>query len=216
MNYSIIVPAHNEDEFIARGLEAIRQAEVPMGSAVEIIVVLNRCTDRTEEIARSFGAKIVRENARVLSKIRNAGAAAAVHDVIVTIDADSRMSPNMLVEIKKHLASGRYIGGGAWIDIDRTSVPILLTFYTLRFLLFLTGLSGGLYWCRKKDFDAIGGFDERLDVAEDLDFARRLKKYGRRQNKKLHEIRTARITTSARKFDTFGDWYMLRLIYAQM
>jgi glycosyltransferase involved in cell wall biosynthesis len=45
--------------------------------------------DRTEEIAVSLGCRMVREDARNLSRIRNAGVSAATGEMIVTIDADS-------------------------------------------------------------------------------------------------------------------------------
>jgi glycosyltransferase involved in cell wall biosynthesis len=67
MDFSVIIPAHNEEDFIAPCLRAIHEAEKPPGSAYEIIVVLNRCADRTEEIARSHGARIVKEDAKVIA-----------------------------------------------------------------------------------------------------------------------------------------------------
>jgi glycosyltransferase involved in cell wall biosynthesis len=52
---SVIVPAHNEERYIARGLEAIRAAAAHAGCLVGTVVVLNRCTDQTGPIAaRSF------------------------------------------------------------------------------------------------------------------------------------------------------------------
>ena len=137
MNFSVIIPAHNEEDFIGSCLKAIQNTETPEGSQIEIIVVLNRCTDRTEEIARSYGAGIVKEDAKILSKIRNAGVKEAKHEVIITIDADSVMSENMFAEIKKSLESGKYIGGGVWIDIERHSFPLWVTFKFLRIMLFV-------------------------------------------------------------------------------
>jgi glycosyltransferase involved in cell wall biosynthesis len=211
MNFSVIIPAHNEEDFIETGLEAIQKAEKPKDSNIEIIVILNRCTDRTEEIARSYGARIVKEDAKILSVIRNAGVKEAKHEVIVTIDADSVMSENLFIEIEKALESGKYIGGGVWIDPERWSFPIWLTFKLLRIMMFFTGFAGGVYWCYKTDFDALGGFNEKVDIAEDLEFAYRLKKYGKKQKKKFTELKKARIVTSCRKFDVFGDWFLFRV-----
>jgi len=78
---------------------------------VEIIVALNRCTDRTEEIALKHSAKVVREDSRNLARIRNAAAKVATGEIIVTIDADSRMTDNMLTEIDRLLRTGTFIGG---------------------------------------------------------------------------------------------------------
>ena len=78
--------------------------------------------------------------------------------------------------------------------------------------MFLAGLSGGLYWCYRRDFEALGGFDEALFVAEDLNFAKRLKRRGRAQGKKFGALPGVHITTSCRKFDYFGDWFFFQQI----
>ena len=56
----------------------------------------------------------------------------------------------------------------------------------------------------------IGGFDESIVSAEDIDFALRLKAYGKKQGKRFKKIRRANIRTSCRKFDKFGDWFIFR------
>jgi GT2 family glycosyltransferase len=89
---------------------------------------------------------------------------------------------------------------------------IWLTLLVLNTLLGFTGLSGGLYWCYRRDFEAVGGFNEDLIMGEDLDFAYRLKQYGRRRHLKLIKLPSVHITTSMRKCDEFGDWFFLRIM----
>src|SRR5262249_2873555 len=122
--FSIIVPARDEERFIGRCLDAIRVAAKAYPGQVEVIVALNRCTDRTEEIARSLGARVIEVDGKNLSVIRNAAARVATGEILITIDADSFMSPNMLTEIERRLASGRFIGGGVAIWPDRVSPGI--------------------------------------------------------------------------------------------
>jgi hypothetical protein len=86
-------------------------------------------------------------------------------------------------------------------------VTVLLL--TLAMGLLWRRVSAGLFWCLRQDFEAIGGFDENLVSLEDLNFAQRLKAYGRSKGKRFKTIRTACIVTSCRKFDMFGDWYLL-------
>lgn len=212
MKFSIIIPAYNEEDFIVDCIESISKAAEPYTGEIEIIVVLNRCTDRTEEIAVSYGARITREDSKNLSKIRNAGAKLAEGEIIVTIDADSRMSANMLTEIEKVLGSGKYIGGGVPVLPERYSLGIRTTMFLLNMVLWLAGLTGGLYWCYRRDFEAIGGFNEDLLMGEDLDFAKRLKEHGKKKNLKLLKLRNVHIITSMRKLDKFGDWYFLWLM----
>lgn len=199
--------------FIGDCLTSIKKAAARVGpSAVEMIVCLNRCTDGTELIARSHGAVIVKEDGKNIAKITNTAVRRAQGKIIVTMDADSRMSSNMLLEVMRLLKTGKWIGGGSSIKLDRVSlgivvsavviIPIILARYRT--------VSAGLFWLYKEDFDAMGGFNESLVSAQDLDFARRLKIYGRKKGKQLTTIKHAHINTSSRKFDKYGDWHMLK------
>jgi len=75
----------------------------------------------------------------------------------------------------------------------------------------MTRLSGAMFWCDRADFDAVGGFDEGRILAEDLDFARRLRAHGRRTRRSFVELRVAPVVASTRKFDEFGDWHMFKM-----
>jgi len=208
--FSILIPARNEEKYLPACLDSIRVAAEPFPEQVEIVVALNRCTDRTEEIALEHGAKIVRDDAKNLAKIRNAAATAATGEIVVTIDADSRMSSNMLLEIDRLLRSGRYVGGGVFILPERWSLGILTTLLLIGALLLRHRVSGGLYWCMREDFEAIDGFNEDMISLEDLEFAKRLKTHGKRTGKRFTTITKAHIVTSCRKFDIFGDWFLVR------
>ena len=210
MKYSVIIPAHNEETFIGKCLQSVQSAADRFPEEVEVIVALNRCTDKTEDIARSHQALIVIENSKNLARIRNAAASVATGDIIVTIDADSRMSNNMFVEIARNLSAGKYIGGGVMIRPERWSVGIFMSLLTVLPFLLIHRVSGGLFWCRRRDFEAVGGFNEALVSAEDLDFAKRLKAYGKKEGQRFKTITRAHIITSCRKFDTFGDWYLFK------
>ena len=210
MRISVVTPAHNEESCIGACISSVSRAAADYGLDVEHIVVLNRCTDETEEIARSLGASVTVEDARNLSRIRNAGARAATGDILVTIDADSVMSPNMLSEVLKMLSTEKYIGGGVRVVPERLSAGIVCSLIVLLPFLAWHRVSAGMFWCLKRDFDAIGGFDETLACVEDVDFGQRLRAFGRRDGRRYGTIRSAHIVTSCRKFDQFGDWYFVR------
>ena len=214
--FSVIVPAHNEEQYIGKCLRAIRTAEEQTESgSVQIIVVANRCTDNTAEIAAQYGAEVIENQDKCIASIRNAGAKAAAGEILVTVDADTCIAPETFTEIRTLLESGRYIGGGAVPTFDRASLGIAVsTFYVLLQMLpeiirCRGMLSGAVFWCRKSDFDAVGGFDPSLVSLEDLDFAKRLKQYGKERGKKYGTLKS-KIYTSARKFDQFGDWYLIK------
>jgi glycosyltransferase involved in cell wall biosynthesis len=208
--FSVIIPARNEELLIGSCLESIRVASTVFENQVEVIVVLNRCSDRTEEIAHRFGARTLREDARNLARIRNAGARAALGQILVTIDADSAMSPGTLVAVDRALSSGKTVGGGTVIRPDRSSAGIQVTLMLLNLALTICQFSGGLFWCLREDFEAIGGFNETLVSGEDIDFARRLKVYGKPAQRPFSTLRGAYIVTSCRKFDVFGDWCVVK------
>ena len=207
--FSILIPARNEENYLPGCLESIKAAAEPFLAQVEIIVALNRCTDRTEQIALKYGATVVYEDGRNLAKIRNVAARAATGDIIVTIDADSRMTDDMLLEIDRLLRMGKYIGGGVMVLPERWSLGIVATAILLSGVMLRHRVSGGLFWCLREDFKAIGGFNEDWVSVEDLDFAKRLKAHGVRRGKRFKSITKAHIVSSCRKFDMFGDWYLV-------
>lgn len=208
--FSIVIPARNEEKYLPACLAAIEVAAQRWPGKVEVIVVVNRSEDRTEAIAEASGATVVRHDAKNLSSIRNAGARAARGVVIITIDADSRMSPNMLDRVYANLLTGKVIGGGVLIWPERWSLGILLTGVALLPIAFWHQVGGGLFFCLKSDFDTIGGFDEHYVTVEDIDFAKRLRAHGKLSKKNFIVLLAASITTSCRKFDHFGDWYFLK------
>lgn len=67
-----------------------------------------------------------------------------------------------------------------------------------------------MFWFSRPDFEAVGGFDEKLVSVEDVDFAQFLKAYGRTKGLAYGTLRRSGILTSCRKFDSFGDWYLFR------
>jgi glycosyltransferase involved in cell wall biosynthesis len=211
VHFSVVVPAHNEELLLPRCIAAITRAATGVEGDVELVVSANRCSDSTTVVARRARALVVETDDRNIAAVRNAGAAAATGDVTVTIDADCVMSPIGLREIDRLLATGRYVGGGTKVVPERRSPGIAATYLFVTALTRSTGLSGGMFWCGRRDFEAIRGFDERLLLGEDLDFARRLRAHGRRTGRRFTTVRRAPIVASTRKFDRFGDWHMFAM-----
>lgn len=209
--FSIIVPAHDEEALIGRCLESIRLAVARAGVGAEIIVVANRCTDRTEAIAEAGGAIVVRNDDRNISAIRNAGVAASTGEIVVTLDADNVMHPLALREVQRKIATGRYVGGGCGFVPERRSWGLAASCALIRVVTVVARVGGVMYWCPRTDFDAVDGFDESLTVAEDLDFARRLRLHGRRSGRRFLNLRGVPVIVCCRKFDSFGDWHIFTL-----
>jgi len=98
MKVSVVIPAYNEEEYLGTCLVSLMdQTEKPD----EIIVVDNNSTDKTAEIAKRFGVKIVRETVQGITPARNAGFNSAQYEIIARTDADSRVPKNWIQRIKK-------------------------------------------------------------------------------------------------------------------
>ncbi len=208
---SVVVPAHNEEKYVRRCIDSIRAAAAQYPGSVEIIVVCNRCTDRTAAIAEENGAAVVLNEDRCIASVRNAGIRAARGRTILTMDCDNRMTPGTIAEAAELLDSGKYIGGGAPMRFERYSLPLRLNDWMCRLAFCLTGLWCGVFWARRETFLAVGGFTE-VKAFEDAATARALKKYGKAQGKKYGVLRHNHFINSTRKFDDLGDWLYFKLM----
>ncbi|MFH1637964.1 MAG: glycosyltransferase [Candidatus Woesearchaeota archaeon] len=163
MEASVIIPAYNEEDYIARTLEALPED-------VETIVVANGCTDSTADIAKRY-AQVVVTKKRGVSRARNLGAIEASTGFLIFLDADIVVEKDTL---KKILESKFDIGiCKAKPDMDKL-LPKFLMFLKNRFN--WIGYSTGLIFCTREVFDSLKGFDESLDKGEDGKFIRAAKK----------------------------------------
>ena len=144
---------------------------------------------------------------RNISATRNAGVAASTGQIVVTVDADTLLHPDALVEIDRLASDGRFVGGGSRFVPERNSLGLALTHAAIRLGTLASRTGGVTYWCTRDDFDAIGGFDETKLLGEDLDFATRLRRHGRASGRHFRNVRDAPATVSVRKFDVYGDWH---------
>jgi len=194
---SFVVPAYNEEFELPRTLEAIREAVYD--SDYEIIVADDASTDRTAEIARDAGAKVVSINRRQIAAARNAGARAARGEILFFVDADTRINRKHVAGAIAALEAG-YAGGSAQVDVSG-SIPlwsrISIRFFCAIYFAFKLG-AGAFLFTTKKNFDATGGFDENLFVGEEVYFSLALHKLGR------FRILPAPILTSGRKLRMYS------------
>jgi GT2 family glycosyltransferase len=120
------------------------------------------------------------------------------------------MSSRTVATILDSVHDTRYVGGGTTIWPERFSVGIFFSLLAVAPYVVTRGVSAGMFWFTREAFDAVGGFDEGLVSAEDIDFGQRLRAFGRTKGQRYGTIRRNGITTSCRKFDQFGDWYLFR------
>ena len=213
--FSIIIPAYNEAQLIGHTLDAVNIAGrtyTDDHSRIEVIVVDNGSEDATVALATKKGARVVYEKQRVIGAVRNRGAAHARGQVLLFVDADTRIHPETLVVVDRAMASRRFIAGATGITMDRLSPGIAVSFALLMPVVWLSRMDTGAVFCRKDDFDAIGGYDDTRLYAEDVDLLLRFRRLGHRKKQGLARLHGVKAVTSSRKFDEHGDWHFVKLI----
>ena len=98
MSLSVVIVTKNEEENLARTLESVRWAD-------EIIVVDSGSTDRTVEIARSFGAKVFVEEWKGYAAQKNSALDKATGDWILALDADEVAEPALARVVRRIVAT---------------------------------------------------------------------------------------------------------------
>jgi glycosyltransferase involved in cell wall biosynthesis len=206
---SIVVPAFNEEKLIEHSLRSIQNAAIKfaeVGWDHEIIVCDNNSSDRTGEIARAQGARVIFEPVNQISRARNAGAAAANGQWLVFVDADSSPSAELFAEMAARIQSGRYVGGGATIEFDQTvrwAIGVILIWSWLS--RWQRWMAGSFIFCETRAFRDLGGFSEELFVAEEIDFSKRLNELARTRRKQVIILHRHPLKTSARKIHLYSS-----------
>lgn len=210
MKLAVIIPAYNEAAFISDTVSTLRAACIAAGCGdARIIVADDGSADDTVALARNAGALVVTSGKRNIAAARNAGARAAVEaEFMLFVDADTRPDAAAVRSTLDALAAGA-VGGGARLIWDEPG-----TFGGRIGLFVWTAISraarwpaGGFFFMRRDAYDAVGGFDERVFISEELWMARRLKKKGRLV------ILQNRVVTSARKLHLFSTVQFLKLFF---
>ena len=213
VDYSIIIPAYNEEQWLPQTLNGLQQAMASIELQGEIIVVDNNSTDATATVAKQAGAQVVFEAINQISRARNAGAKVAAGRYFVFVDADTLISGELLQQALDNLAA-ECCGGGVQVEFDqplRLDMRIgLATWNTLsRNRRWAAGCF--VYACRE-GFDAVGGFSEKVYASEEIWFSRALRRWGKKQKLEFCIIDNHRALSSGRKLEWFSTWQQIGLL----
>ena len=174
MRVSIVVPALDEEEHIARCLESLRHQGVP----VEIVVVDNGSTDRTVEIAERYADRVLVVPKAPLGIVRNRGVEVSTGDIIVSVDADCVAPEGWLERVLSHFDDPEVVAVGGPVR------PLSEGEAERRYCEFLNGLlslgllSGANMAYRRSAWESVGGY-RPLRRGEDWDLSLRLRSVGR-------------------------------------
>ncbi len=196
---SFIVPAYNEEQYLAETLDAVHAAGLALGEAYEVVVADDGSTDRTAAVAVEKGALLVSVTNRQIAATRNSGARAATGDLLIFVDADTVVNADVVGAAVQAMRQGA-VGGGAGLRFDEP-VPRFARFLLAVIVRIFraTGIATGCYlFCTRAAFTAVSGFDEKYYGAEEIVMSRALKRQGR------FVILKQTVTTSARKLRTYS------------
>ncbi len=212
--FSVVVPAYNEEKYLPRLIDTIDAARASYGrpEAIEVVVADNLSTDGTGAVAAARGCRVVRVEKRVIAAARNGGARAATGDILCFVDADAQIHPETFRAIDDALATGRVVAGATGVRLERLSAGIVGAYVLILPLVWLTNIDTGLVFCRREDFEAVGGYNESMRIAEDVAFPWALKRLGWRRGQKLVRLRANKAIGSLRKFDEYGDWHYVTML----
>lgn len=188
----------NEERVIARTLDDIAKGVSDGTMTLEVIVVDGGSSDRSCERARPRCSTLL-VAPRGLARQMNFGAAAATGDALVFVHADTLVPRGFAADIAAALADPAVVGGRFDLRLD-DGAPLLRFIGWLisaRSRLSRTGTGDQAIFARREVFERLGGYRD-IDVCEDLDLARRLKRAGR-----VACLRS-RVTTSARRWRERG------------
>ncbi len=204
---SFIIPAHNEERWIAKCLGSIREAMKAVAEPYEVIVVDDASTDSTPELVRQLGVRTLRVEHRKISAVRNAGARAAGGEHFFFVDADTQINERAVLAALAVLRAGA-AGGGCVFDFDGP-VPLwgrIIHSMACVVARLVRWVGGCFVFCTREAYIATGGFSEELSAGEDIAFVQALKKVGR------FVVLKPTVVSSARKLDVVGPWEVIKLV----
>lgn len=196
---SIVIPTFNEEKFLPYLLESLKKQTF---RDFEIIVADNLSTDATRSIALKAGARLVKGG--LPARGRNHGAKVAQGEWLLFLDADVILPPDFLeksvAEIKKRNFS---ITSCLIRPLSDRKIDKLLhdtaNWYLWTTKKFFPHAPGFCIFVKKELHRSLGGFDEKIKLAEDHDYvlrASRIAHFGFLQN--------VRIPVSVRRLDKDG------------
>lgn len=177
---SVIIPAKNAEQTIAKTIEAILNQDI---KPLEIIVVDGGSADRTVEIALRYSdkdVKVVKEpphEGSVPAIGRNFGAKFARGDILLFIDPDCLPERSLITKVLRALSNPK-VGIYSVIVRDGKGTVLSRAWHFLQLQIDYDFAPSRVLAVKKEIFEKVGGFDETLPTGEDNDFSYRVMNLG--------------------------------------
>lgn len=180
MNYgvSFVIPAYNEVSCLGNAISSIKESVSDLRP--EIIVIDNGSTDDTARVATMHEARVRSIGRSTVAAARNLGARMVESEVVVFIDADTRLTGLWGKELARQI---QYLRESRAITGARCIIPESPTWIEKYWFCPLSKknvsyINSANLIVNRKAFESIGGFNELLETGEDYDFSARAKESG--------------------------------------
>lgn len=197
----LVIPTYNEEKYIVKLFESLERSTIYPD---EVIIVDDQSTDRTREIAKSYGAEVVLVDKKNIGYARKIGMLVAKHNILVSGSADMVVSSLWLERLTAPIKSGYDVSFGR-IDVDSQDVinksfaKFINNYSEWAFRLFrMVWASGDNIAISRPFYHKIGGFKE-LKMGEDIELIKRAIRLG-----KVYYAKDAVIYTSDRRVKRWG------------
>ncbi len=179
---SVVVPTMNEQKYIKPLIESLKKQTFKDFE----VVAIDASKDKTPELCKKAGWRVVKQKSKGVSLARAEGFAATKGEIIACTDADTAVGKYWLEQINKTFKNKKVVA--TYGPVFFMDGPLLFKFFgALIYWLFLQWnrlirkdhTAGMNFAVRKKAYDKIGGFRSDLWTAEDIDLGLRIRKEGK-------------------------------------
>jgi len=201
---SIVIPSLNEEKFLPLLLESIKKQTF---KDFEVIVADAGSKDKTIDIAKKYGAKVVPGG--MPGPGRNRGAAVATGEFLFFFDSDVIL-PEDFLESAYHEMQERFLDLATCefkpqSDLQLDKVMFKLANLTVKLNQSINPRAAGFcIFITRRLFNRVGGFDEAVVIAEDHDLVDRASKF-----RPLRFLNSCHLTVSIRRLEKEGRFALL-------
>ncbi|MEM2955025.1 MAG: glycosyltransferase [Candidatus Nanoarchaeia archaeon] len=208
---SIVIPTRNEEKNIGNVLRSIKENDYR--KKYEVIVVDGNSSDKTVEISRRMGARVIIQKGKLgVGSARNLGWKNARGDIIVFLEADHKAAQGFLKKIDETFEDKKIIAA-------RPEIKVVVENWFQKIMSVQIELSSRRQkvWefpiiFRKSVLEKTGGYDEKLSFAEDREFPQRLRKMGIKSKLIKRAVLYVKPIDSLKKLWRQGLWYGKNMI----
>jgi len=196
---NVIIPTFNEAKLLPCLLRSLQKQTF---KDFEIIVADNHSTDATRSIALKAKARVV--DGGLPATGRNNGAEAAQGEWLLFLDADVILPPDFLEKAIGEIRSSDLTAASCLISplserkIDKFLHGIVNLYFRMTKKIF-PHAPGFCIFAKKEIHQLVGGFNEKIKLAEDHDYVLRISKLER-----FDFLKSVRIPVSVRRLDKDG------------